>query len=259
MKKLSLLFVLCMFSVLAFAQIDSSNNLADQPGPVEDAPSNSAVINPASWPLGNVPVEFAFYQDFIVTNGSEDNFTITGIDPPVVPFVIANTNCQGNLQPGASCAVTVRLYATALGPLSTTLKVHSSAGSVQAVMTARVITGDVTLNPVSCIDVPQEYFPCYASLFNPRNRTTLTLTNNQNTGLTIDSISPEPNTFVLTADGTCPQNPLGGTVPPHSSCTIGVKYTGGTYDPVTGTLSINTNSLDQTPYWVNLCHKPYCG
>ncbi len=260
MKKLSLLFVLCAFSVLAFAQTDSGFDATDQHESEQESPAGWATLNPINWALGDVPAEFGYYQQYLVSNGSTGNVTIESVAiSPSSSFVIASESCQQGraLQPGQTCSVTVLFYATDLGPDSATLTVQTSTGTLPAHMTATAIMGNVTLNPLDCGGVPQPYFPCRVDMWG--SPAIVTLTNEQGTRLTIDSIKAEPSTlFSILPATTCPESPSGGTVPAHGSCTIHVKYTGNPGDWVTGTLTVTDNSSDQTPYYINLCHKIYC-
>jgi hypothetical protein len=262
-----------MVSMLAVAQTDSPADSAGTLGgrqglsqdsnnelPPSPSPAGWATLNPINWALGDVPVEFGYFQVFIVANGSSGNVTINSVVLSSSPsFFVASNSCQQGLmlQPGYSCITTVGFYATDLGSASATLRIHTSAGVLPANMTATAVMDNVTLTPLDCGGVPQAHFPCRVDMWGPPS--IVTLTNDQGTSLTIDSITAEPSTlFSILPATTCPQSPSGGTVPPHGSCTIHVKYTGNSDDSVTGTLTVTDSAPDGTPYYINLCHKPYC-
>jgi hypothetical protein len=258
-KNLFLLLLVCMVSMLAVAQTDSTTNSVDQHGSAQISPAGWATLNPMNWALGDVPVESGNFQAFVVSNGSSANITITDISlsPSSSPsfFLTSPSSCEGTLQSGEFCYITAGFYATARGAASATLRVHTSAGVLPANMTATAVMDNVTLSTLDCGGVPQMYFPCRVDMeLNPR--ATVTLTNNQGTRLTINNIMAQPSLFNLLPASTCPLN--GGTVPAQGSCTIVVQYTGNPNAPVTGTLKVTDDAADQTPYYINLCHKLYC-
>jgi len=250
MKKLSLLFVLCAFSMLAFAQTDSSS--MEQQDPTQQSQSGWATLNPMSWSLGNVPLVFPVYQVFTVSNGSTANVTMGGVSVTNGSYFVGN-GCPHTLMADSVCFITVEFFATSVGAKPATLTVNTSGGALQTDLTATALTDDVTLNPVLC---GGNY--CYTQLQN--GDVVLTLTNHQQTSLTIKNIVGSPPSFSIAPATTCPEDPSQGTVPPHGSCTIKVHYTGNAGDQVTGTLTVTDNATDKTPYWIYVCnHHPYCG
>src|SRR5208337_3979449 len=242
MKKFCLLFVLCAFSVLAFAQADSYDDAANQSQSLA-ASSGWATLSPMQWSLGTVPARYGFYQGFTVSNGSGNNISISRVALTNSPtFLIVSPSCVGTLPTQTTCLITVQFFATdTASPSSATLTVTTNVGSLQATIKGTVVKGDATLSVLDCQGVPQLYFPCRVVMWD--GPVLVTLTNNQgSSSLTINSIvaAPSPLFSILPAS-TCPVK--GGTLPAHGSCTIDVDYTGSFQDWVTGTLSV----IDDSP------------
>lgn len=257
MKKLALLFVLCTFSLLAFAQSDSDHDPASQQDAVQESQTGWATLSPSSWSLGTVPTRYAFYQGFTVSNGSTQNVGISNVAVTNSPtFLITSNSCGTTLSPENTCFITVQFFANLVGsPSSATLTVSTSAGPLRATVNATLVRGDVTLSPLDCTDISLQHFPCRVSMYD--GPATVTLTNNLDTVLTIDSIATNPNTLFPILGGSCPLT--GGTVPANGSCTIQVGFTGLFLTDATGTLTVIDNAPDKTPFYINLCHKPYTG
>ena len=246
MKRACLLLIVCLVSVLTFAQTNW--------------PTLSPT-SPVAVPYGDQPQYFGASKVFAVDNGSAtEMITISSVstgNPPT--FFVYNDACTGTtLMPGTACNVTVVFFGSALNMQeSDTLTVISSNGTVQTPITARAISPEVTLSPINC-HISTLRFPCRISLWATLGPVTLTLTNNRGTTLTVDSIVANPTGyFTILPTGTCPFMTM-GTVPPHGSCTINVEYTGNPLQHTNGELTVTDNAADATPYYIELCHKPIC-
>lgn len=121
MKTLSLLFILCMVSMLTFAQIQSPNYLGSG---FDQAPPGVVTLDPATWNYGQVAVDFPYDKVFTLTNNTNHSITITGLlADPRPPFSVVGTTCQITLRPGDSCSITVQVDAESGGQKSGTLTV----------------------------------------------------------------------------------------------------------------------------------------
>ena len=241
MKKLSLLFVLCMVSMLAFAQNQSPNYLGSRS---DEVPPGDVTLAPASWDYGQVAVDFAYDKVFTLTNTRNNSITITGIvASPTPPFSVTHTTCQVTLPGnGGSCFITVQVDARSPGLKSGTLTVDCTGAPACPFTSTLTATAmhDVTLAPTSCnfgeVKVGDQSAPCV-----------ITLKNQEPVSLTIDSIvaAPDPPYSILTK--TCRSTLLA-----NSSCTITVVFTPEREGAADGTLTVTDNSPDGTPPPVSL-------
>ena len=104
MKRLSLLLILCMLSMLAFAQTGSA--------PACDGGSG-LFVNPASWAYPTIARDFSEDKVFVLCNDRSNNITITSISAAPTPplnVVTSLDTCPdpGTLVAGHSCDITVR-------------------------------------------------------------------------------------------------------------------------------------------------------
>jgi hypothetical protein len=276
MKKLSLLFIFCMVSMLAFAQAQSPNYLgsgfsandAPPPGGTQELPRDSVgggttqqglseelspaddvTLDPASWDYGQVAVDFAYDKVFTLTNNRDNSITITGIFARTTPpFSVVATTCQISLPGhGAHCSITVQVDAESPGHKSGALTVECTGAPdcpFTSTLTATAVP-DVTLSTGSCylisqqIGVPSPFCP-------------ITLMNNEPvrlTGVSVGTDSPFSQT-----------NNCVPSVQANSSCTIDAVYTPVEDGIVHGTLSVADGSRDgtPTPSTVNLTGEVIC-
>ena len=230
MKKLFLLFILCMVSMLAFAQADSpspSDNDAPAPGDVS--------FMPPSWDFGQIAVGIDYNKVFTLTNNRGSSITITRISAsPAPPFSVVGTTCGGILQGnGASCNITVQAKANEPGQKTGTLEVQCT-GAPGCPFTAAVMATavhDVTLTPTSYnFGVVQVGDSSSASL---------TLTNNEPIPLSISEIEADPNPPFSIESKTCR-----ATLPALSSCSITVGFTPNVVGPASGNLRVMDNAVE---------------
>lgn len=269
MKKLSLLLLVCMVSVLAFAQTDSPADSvgglpnSDSAGGVMPQQSSasplSAVGNdsasdnnlPASdgvtlapssiSDLGNQPIGFKAVTPFTLTNRGSNNITITNVVVSASgPYSIYDNHCAGQLQIGNSCTILVAFQASAVGQSSAMLTVDYENGSDQGTQTATLIANgmyDVVLSPLmGCnTNIGQEHLhpgPC-----------TILLVNQEPNPLKIASfqVSTQDN-FHITSNN-CPMEPE--RLQAFSSCAIVVQYFW--FEGQQGTLNVITNPQNLAP------------
>lgn len=244
MKTLSLLFILCMVSMLTFAQIQSPNYLGS--GFNEVLPG-SVTLDPASWDFGQVAVDFAYDKVFTLTNNTDHSITITGIFArPTPPFSVVATTCQITLPGhGDSCSITVQVDAESPGNKSGTLTVECTGADgcpFTSTLTATAMH-DVTLSRSSCYLISQ-------GIGIPSPPCVITLMNNEPVRLAVTSIE--------TSGSFSETNNCVPSVRANSSCTINVVYTPEGYGIVNGTLTITDNSRDGTPPAVSLTGEIVC-
>lgn len=251
MKKLSLLFILCMASMLAFAQNQTPNYLGDGVSANDAQPTGSQelasddnlppcsgddlTLTPQHYNFGEAPDDFPSYGGFTLCNGRSNSVTISSITTtPNPPFSVFGTTCHLTLGAGDSCTITVEFDPGTPDNFNGTLTVECSAPSCPKTST---LTGsgeaDVTLTPTSCsfgnVQVGNQSAPCV-----------ITLKNQEPVRLTIDSITVEPPFSIVSK--TC-----GSTVPANSSCNISVVFTPDADGYVGGLLTVRDNSPDGTP------------
>jgi len=251
MKKLTLLFILCMVSMLAFAQSQSPNYLGDGVS-ADDAPPTGSqelasddnlppcsgddlTLTPQHYNFGEAPDDFPSYGGFTLCNGRSNSVTISSISTsPNPPFSVFGTTCHLTLGAGDSCTITVEFDPGSPDNFNGTLTVECSAPSCPKTSTlAGSGEADVTLTPTSCsfgnVQVGNESGPCV-----------ITLKNQEPVRLAIDSITVEPPFSIVSK--TC-----GSTVSANSSCTITVVFTPDADGYVGGLLTVRDNSPDGTP------------
>jgi hypothetical protein len=209
MKRLFLLFVVCMISVLALAQTDSSISSTDQ-GLAQPLVTNGCVsLTPNSRDFGNQPVDFpSASKPFLLLNGCMVNLHITNITAQGSAFTQTNyiygtktpCNTGAPLPPNGICEIDVVFDPPSSGSFGNNLVVtYLKDGNPNSMQISAGLTGtgihDLTFSPTSCdfgdVLIGQEAF-C-----------TVTLQNQEPQRLTIDScqVSPAPP---FSQDTACP-------------------------------------------------------
>ena len=217
MKKLSLLFTLCMVSMLAFAQSDSPAYPAGggitQQGLSQDSDNNLppcaegiVTLTPHSYDFGNVPRDFAVLANFTLCNERPGPITIYSMmASPDPPYRISSTNCPSILGSAQSCTITVQFLTSSLGLQPGTLKVYDSApSSPQTSDLSGTGIPDVSLTPSPCN-------------FGDRDFCTVTVTNYEPITLHISAVQTEGNFRVSI-------NRCNTTLPAHQSCYVVVEF-----------------------------------
>src|SRR5271166_5814460 len=136
MKKLTLLFIVCMVSMLASAQTQSPNYLGngfDAPPPgleTDEGTTQPLVTNgcvtltPDTRGFGTQPVDFATAsKPFYLQNGCNVNLTVNNITANGQSFTQTN-NCIGTLPPGPPCEIDVVFDPVSAGDKSQTLVIN---------------------------------------------------------------------------------------------------------------------------------------
>jgi len=216
------------------------------PGAVEFGSASGTVtlsIAPATWnPNANrgCNIFTCPFQMFVVTNTGNVATTggvattLTGATEFSIVGLL--TTCGGaNLNPGATCAVTVRFApptGDTLGAKTATLTVNSSGATASASLTGTVTAPTLLPNPLS--------FP---NTTRGTTSATITATLTNPTGTSVLAVAPitfAPNATNFsrstTTPGTCTAFTL---LPAGGSCTIGVVF----HPPTSGTTGAKTGTL----------------
>lgn len=252
MKKLSLLFILCMVSMLAFAQSDSPvdslgggpKELASDNNPAT-CPGDDLSLTPQIWRFGEAALGFPSYGGFTLCNGRSNSVTIFSITAsPKPPFSVFGTSCGGILVSGGSCTITVEFKPQSLGDFNGTLTVQCSAPGCPKSST---LTGsgkvDVTLTPSSASFAALVGYESSPQQF--------TLTSNEPVVLPITDVGVS-YPFVVTS------NSCGGSLPPNGHCDIGVAFHAYELGTVDGTLSVSDSAPVGSPQTSSLEGTGYC-
>jgi len=237
MKKLSLLFILCMAPVLAFAQTGSA--------PACDGGSG-LFVNPASWAYPTIARDFSEDKVFVLCNDRSNNITITSISAaPTPPFNVVTTldTCPdpGTLVAGHSCDITVRFDASATGQHQGALTIECSGAPACPITVPLSGTAedDVTLTPRSF-----DFGSWPEGTTSPAQQ--FTVTNNEPIALNITAIETDPSAIfpVESGNGKCKTTQ---PVPAGSSCYVYVAFSPDETGPASGYLQVETDSHDGTP------------
>ena len=221
MKKLLLLLIVCMVSMLALAQ-------------------TNVTLTPATHDFGTIAVHFAYQHVFVLTNNGQSSISITSITAsPNLPFSVHSTTCLSTLAgEGAHCDITVQAKADSPGAKSGMLTVDCSARAcpLTSTLTATAMA-DATLTPTSY------YFGALQLGF--ISRKTFTLTNYEPVALSVDEIQVVQvggDYYFLLQSTDC-----GSSVPANSRCSITVEFIPEEVGLLHGTLTVTDNSPDGTP------------
>lgn len=200
------------------------------------AAAQTISLSATSLNFGNVVVgSTSAAKNVILTNTGTATLAVSNI---AASGSFAETNtCGASVGAGRKCTISVTFAPSATGASSGTVTITDNAGnSPQTITTNGTGVIAVTLLPTSIN---------FGSLTvgttsNPHN---LTLTNNQTTALTIDSVAVSGD-FAQT-------NTCGATVAAKSTCTISVTFTPTEVGPRKGTLTV-TDSASNSPQMSSL-------
>jgi hypothetical protein len=255
-KKLSLLFLMCMVSMLAFAQTDSSTNQTPQ-DLSQEASSDGVTLSPSSSlsspvDVGNQPIDSPAFTPFILTTSSTITVSKIAASNPYSVYPLASQEeCPSGpfqLNAGASCIILVKFKASAAGEYLGTLTVTYGAGKQQTAYLTAIAIYDVTLIPQT---LPPHHLPCTLYF----TSCTVTLINQLPVTLPIDiavsDVGDNDHYFSLSG------NDCGTQISPLASCTITVVYAGlglTTEGELTVTTNPNTSPQTQSLYLLG-CRK----
>lgn len=184
MKRLSLLFLVCMASMLALAQSDSLTTPADQ-NEVQIQVSNGCVtLTPNSRDFGMQAVDFASASyPFYLENGCTVSLNLTNITAQGSAFTQTNhigghpkvpCNTGTPITPGEYCEIDVTFDPGSAGSFGNNLVImYYKGGNPQIMQISAGLTGtgihDLTFKPTSCdfgsVPIDQEAY-CMVTLYN---------------------------------------------------------------------------------------------
>jgi hypothetical protein len=172
------------------------------------------------------------------TNSSSTAVNISSVVPSgEYSLTTTKTPCTGALAPGASCTVGVRFSPVLPGTINGSLTFKDDAPvATQIFPISGIAVLPVSLSPTSLTFSPQ-------AVGTSSSAKIVTLTNNQNTSLALHAILTSGEYVVSTA-GT---NPCSlATIPPLSTCTIGIVFSPGADGTINGVLTV-AHSADGSP------------
>jgi hypothetical protein len=179
----------------------------------------------------------------IVTNSSSTAVNISSIVASGdYSLATTKTPCGGTLAAGATCSIAVKFTPTLPG---------NTWGSVTFTDNASVSTQII---PIAGIGVLPVSFSPGSLTFNPQSVgttspvQTVTLTNNQSTALSVQSIIASGD-YVVSSTGSSPCSL--GSLPALASCTIGIAFTPTSTGTITGVLTVGYNGAT-SPQGVSL-------
>lgn len=204
MKKLTLLFIVCMLSMLAVAQTDSITSPAEQ-GTSQMLVTNGCVgLTPDSRDYGNQPVDFATTSRlFILSNGCAVSVTVTNVNAQGQSF--SQTNGCGILLPNSSCDIHVTFDPISAGAKSQNLVItYLKQGNPNPMQISAGLSGtgihDLTFSPTSC-----DFITFVIDEQGSEGFCTVTVQNQEPESITIDHcrVSPAPP---FSQDTSCPMS-----------------------------------------------------
>jgi hypothetical protein len=241
MKKLSLLFILCMLPMLALAQTDSAAS------PSNACSSGSGVfVNPASWNFPTIARHFSEQKQFVLCNNRSNNISITSIataPSPLFAVLVVGTTCPdpGTVPANGQCAITVEFDPDASGNHLGTLTIgcNGAPACPITVPLSGTAEDDVTLTPRSF-----DFGSQPEGTTSPAHQ--FTVTNNEPIPLNITAIQTDPSAIfpVESGNGKCKTTQ---PVPAGSSCYVYVAFSPDEIGPASGYLQVETDSHDGTP------------
>ncbi len=297
MKKLFRLFIVCMVTMLAFAQtgsaddstgsgphrqglsqqLASDNNPPPSPadstggGPIRQglsqdsdnelppSPAGCVTLTPTSYNFGDVAVDFSSSPaTFYVLNGCGVDLIVTNVNATGAAYTQTN-NCIGMpVSPSGYCKIQVTFAPTSQGIDNKQLIVTDhKQGDPNDPMTQ---TSTLTGTGIADVTLTPPSCSFGAVQIGDSGECIVTVTNNETVSLTINSIQITPLGSPFTEYNNCPMS-LGK----NHTCAITVTFTPTTLRPAFADLIVGTNSLDGTPPEVGLsgsgvpiCRPPMC-
>ncbi|MGC2110711.1 MAG: choice-of-anchor D domain-containing protein [Candidatus Korobacteraceae bacterium] len=256
MKKLYLLILVCMLSVLTFAQTDSSTSSTDQDAGQVLVTNGCVTLTPSSYDFENQPVDFPSNpKAFHLLNGCAVNIIVTNITANGQAFTQTN-NCIGTLMPNDFCTSNVVFDPGSVGQKSQTLVIlYHKQGSNNQLQISAGLSGtgihDVTFDPASCDLV---------ALVGSHADCTVKITNQEPQRVTIDRCQVSGEYF--SQQSSCPMS-----LAKNDYVDITIEFSPEERGLFTGQFAVTTNSPEEVqsgnPYTVPLtgvgiCNPRFC-
>jgi hypothetical protein len=185
-------------------------------------------FSPTSLFFAKVPVGTSSSRTLTVTNSSGANINISSVLPSGNYSLTPTSPCIGTLAPAGNCKFTVNFNPTNLGTIYGAVTIADNAGIAQQTLD---LTGTTVL-PLS-VSVPSSFgSQTVGTVSSPQ---TITLTNNQNSTLSLGSIAVSGD-YVLTSVGI---NPCGTSIAALAQCTVGVQFAPTATGTIPGILTVS--------------------
>ncbi len=199
-------------------------------------PANYVTLTPSSYDFGNQAVNAASAaKNFTLTNTFGSPITIASIATKLADYSVSST-CPASpntLASNATCTVSVTFQPTTTGAREDTLTVtHNAPGSPTTAALSGTGTSSAPLGGVTFTPTTYNFGTVAPGSSSAAN--TFTLSNTQQTALSISSISSSSSDF--TATNTC-----GTSLASGASCTVSVKFAPATAGSKSATLSVVSN------------------
>jgi Putative Ig domain/Abnormal spindle-like microcephaly-assoc'd, ASPM-SPD-2-Hydin len=169
-----------------------------------------------------------------VTNQGTSALNITGFSATgnFTATAGGTVQCGGSLAVNASCTILVSFSPTVPGAITGALTVNDSSP-----VTPQMLTLSATgLLPVAVSPTSVPFGVQAVGTISPPQ--VVTITNNQSSQLTLNSITASGDFLAVTAGA----NPCGATLAKLTSCTVGVEFVPNVTGAITGALSVNHNA-----------------
>jgi len=259
MKRLTLLLILGMIPMLAFAQANPS-------APPSDPCSNGSglFVNFSNWNFPPIARHFSEEKVFVLCNDRSNNVTINSITTnpsPLFAVLAVGTTCHdpGTLPADSSCDITVEFDPDQSGIHSGTLTIACSGAPACPITVdlSGTAENDATLLPRTW-DFGSVYVGGTSAVKQ------FTVTNNEPIPLNITAIQTDPSA-IFPVEGGSNKCKTTQPVPAGGSCNVYVAFQPDAPGPVTGTLQVLTDSRDGTPpnatltgFGIPICHGQDC-
>ncbi|HYM74716.1 MAG TPA: choice-of-anchor D domain-containing protein [Candidatus Dormibacteraeota bacterium] len=203
----------------------------------------AVTVSPTSLSFGNQAINSTSpAQQVTLTNNQTTALTITSVSLNLSDYAYTTT-CPispQTLAAGASCNISISFTPSVTGPLTATLIIFTDSGTNPMVSLSGTGVLPVVVSPSALVFGSEK-----VGTSSPPQ--TVTLTNNQSTALTINSVTSSLGDFLV--NSTCPIRPK--TLAVGGSCATSLSFKPTTTGTRTGTLSF-VDSANSSPQVVSL-------
>jgi len=212
-------------------------------GTGQNGPAAPLTFSPVSLGFGNVALNTSSSKTVTVKNASSAAITINSVTTNGVYTVASSgtTPCGGVLNAGATCTLTVTFTPLVAGSTAAGITISDTASVSTQILSA---TGTGVL-PVKLSPTSLSFGT--VSVGSTSAVQTVTVTNNQTTAVTINSVVASGD-FIYTSGGT---TPCGSSIAASGSCTLGVEFSPTAAGAISGNLTL-TYGASGSPQVVSL-------
>ena len=228
------------FTPLATATINGDLTISDDAAfSPQEVPFTGKGTGGSTAPLKFTPASLKFASQAVGTTSGLENVTVknSGVSSLTISSVAASgdfsaTGCSGTLAAGASCILGVTFAPSISGTISGAVTIADTAAIGQQVFS---LSGSAVL-PVSF--APTSLTFVAQSVGTTSAAQTITLTNHQNTALTLSDITASGDFSAFAAGPT----PCGASVAAGATCTFDVTFTPGATGTIKGAVTVADNA-----------------